>query len=244
MYSKKHLAPLALIAAVVGGICVAVGLLFNWSPRAISPEADRVDGIMWALYWSSAFIFTIVVSILIYCVWKFRRQPGDDSDGPPVHGNTMLEIIWTVIPTLLLAGVAAYAVVVINRNEALAAPANRIDVNVNAQQFNWTFEYEGVRTGDLRVPAGDKKRQIRLNITASDVIHDFWVPELRVKQDATPGVVTHLVFTPRDLGTYPIVCAELCGAGHGLMRSRLIVMKDADYEAWATAARAQAAATK
>lgn len=246
VYSRKHLGPLILIALAVAGVCAVIGLAIDWLPKAISPEAERVDTLMWFLYWSSVFFFSIVVAVIIYSVWKFRRQPGDDTDGPPVHGNTMLEIVWTVVPALLLAAVGAWSIVVLNRNEASAAGSLR--VVANGEQFAWRFDYadaanpEGsFRTGDLYVPVN---RQVDLRITASDVIHDFWVPEIRLKQDATPGVNTYLKFTPTVVGTYPVICAELCGAGHAQMRSQMHVMTQAGYDAWLTKASAEAASAK
>lgn len=244
MYAKKHLGPVLLIALAVAGICAVIGLAIDWLPESIAPEADRIDNLMWFLYWASVFFFSIVVAVIVYCVWKFRRKPGDDTDGPPTHGNTMLEIVWTVVPTLLLAAVAVWSIVVLNDNEANAA--GQVQIHGNGEQFAWRFDYaspddpnKGVRTGDLHVPVDT---QIKLSLTASDVIHAFWVAEARVKQDTTPGITTHIRFTPTKIGTFPIICTELCGAGHGIMRSRMIVQSRADYAAWLQKALASTSA--
>ena len=245
VYSKKHLGPLIMIALGIAGICAVVGLAIDWLPKAISPEAERIDTLMWFLYWASVFFFSIVVAVIIYSVWKFRRQPGDDTDGPPTHGNTALEIVWTVVPALLLAAVGAWSIVVLNKNEASAA--NSLRIVANGEQFAWRFDYaapgseKGFRTGDLYVPVN---RPIDLRITASDVIHDFWVPEIRVKQDATPGVNTYVKFTPTEVGTYPVICAELCGSGHAQMRTQMHVLTQVAYDAWFVKATAEAAAAK
>jgi cytochrome c oxidase subunit II len=113
-------------------------------------------------------------------------------------------------------------------------PANAFNVNVSAMQFAWLFEYPGedVTAGELHVPIG---RDVVISMVANDVIHAFWVPEFRIKQDAVPGSTTTVRFTPNRLGEYPLICAELCGAYHGIMRSKVIVESEADYRSWLTA---------
>lgn len=234
----RHALPLTLITLVVGALTAASMLLFDWYPVQAAEQAERVDQIMWFLMIASAIVFTGVTAVLIYCVWRFRADPDDESEGPPMHGNTKVEIIWTVIPILLLAFVSAWSFKVIIDNEAVAAKQNA--VQVTARQFAWEFTYPeaGIKTGDLRVPIGT---QVRLDMRATDVIHSFYVPETRVKQDVVPGITTHMVLNPTRVGTYPVICAELCGAGHGVMRAQMIVMEQDDYDAWLSQAKAQAA---
>lgn len=117
-----------------------------------------------------------------------------------------------------------------------AGPANTpaegsLVINVKGLQYAWLFYYDGtdIVSGDLHIPAN---RPVELNINAQDVIHAFWVPEFRLKQDAVPGVETHLAFTPQKPGNYPVICAELCGAYHGAMKTRVIVETPEDYETW------------
>lgn len=236
---SRHALPLALITIVVGALTAASLLLIDWYPDQASEQAPRVDHLLWFLMICSAVIFTGVTSVLIYCAWRFRVPEDDESEGPPNHGNTRLEIMWTVVPILLLAVVAVWAIKVELDNEAVAA--DQTAISVTARQFVWEFEYPGtnVQSGDLRVPIG---KQVRLDMRSPDVIHSFWVPEIRFKQDVVPGKTTHMVFNPNRAGTYPIICAELCGAGHGLMRSRLIVMPQAEYDAWLSQAKQQVAA--
>jgi cytochrome c oxidase subunit 2 len=180
-----------------------------------------------------------VVVVLVYAAWRFRAPPGDESDGPPIHGNTKLEIVWTLVPTALLAVMAVWAYLVLADNEALAN--DRLVVDVTAQQFAWSFTYPGgqVGSGDLRVPVG---RQVELKMRSKDVIHDFYVKEFRVKEDVVPGITTRIVFDPNRAGTYQVICAELCGAGHGVMRARVIVMEPAAYDAWLAEAETAVAA--
>jgi len=224
-----HALPLAVLAIVVGVATAAVALLVPWVPDAASEQAGRTDTLMWFLIWCSVAIFTGVGTVMLYAVWKFRAKPGDESDGPPMHGNTRLEIIWTVLPTILLAVVAVWAYLVLAENEALAD--DRIEVQVAAEQFAWTFRYpeQQVESGDLRIPVD---RQVRLQMRSKDVIHSLYVTEFRVKQDVVPGITTYLIINPTETGTYQIICAELCGVGHGTMRARVIVMPQDEYDSW------------
>ena len=233
--------PLIVIAVVIGGATVAVALLIDWIPLQGSEQAERVDTLMWFVVWACVVIFTLVATVLVYSAWKFRAPPGDESDGPPIHGNTKLEIVWTIVPTLLLAVMAVWAYLVLSDNEALAT--DRLVVNVTAQQFEWSYQYPdgAVGSGDLRVPVD---RQIQLRMRSEDVIHDFYVVEFRVKQDVVPGITTNLIFDTTRIGTYQVVCAELCGAGHGLMRSRVIVMEQAAFDDWLAQAKRKVAAQK
>ncbi len=240
MLRSRHTVPLLALIAVVGAISVAVALLIDWLPTQASDQAERVDTLLWFVVWISLGIFTLVVSVLLYCAVRFRAGPDDDSDGPPIHGNTTLEVIWTVVPAVLLAIVAVWAYLVLSDNEALAA--DRLVVDVTAEQFAWSFTYpeDQVESGDLRVPVG---RQVELKMRSKDVIHDFYVKEFRVKQDVVPGITTRLIFDPNRSGTYQVICAELCGVGHGVMRTRVIVMEPGEYDRWIAGARREVAAS-
>lgn len=238
MPRSPHTIPLAILMVVIGGGAAAVAFGIDWLPVQAAEQADRVDYLLWFVILASLAIFTIVMAFLLYSAWRFRVPDDDDQDGPPTHGNTTLEIVWTVIPAILLAVVAVWAYLVLSDNEAVASERTVIDVT--AEQFAWTFAYPeaGVQSGDLRVPVG---RQVELNMRSKDVIHDFYVVEFRVKQDVVPGITTKLLFDPDRTGTYQVICAELCGVGHGVMRARVIVMEQAEYDAWLTGARAQVA---
>lgn len=228
--------PLAILAVVIGGLTAATMLVFDWIPPQASEQAERVDPLMWFVVISSGVIFTIVMMFLLYSAWRFRAKPGDESDGPPIHGNTRLEIAWTLLPTILLAAMGVWAYIVLTDNEALAD--DRMFVDVRAEQFAWTFTYpeHGIETGDLVLPVG---RQTELTMTAVDVIHDLYVPEFRVKQDVVPGIDTTLIVDPNRVGTYPVICAELCGLGHNVMRTRVRVLSPEDYDRWVQNSRAQ-----
>jgi cytochrome c oxidase subunit 2 len=238
---SRHTVPLALIALVVGGITIGQALIIDWLPGAATEQAERVNLFLWFIFLASAIFFTIVTTVLIYALWKFRAPPGDQSDGPPMHGNTRLEIVWTVVPGILLGIVAVFAIIVLNSNEQLES--DRIEVDVVAQQFTWSFVYPdaGVQSGDLRIPVD---RQVVLNMRAQDVIHSFYVPEFGQKKDVVPGIQTQLVLDPNETGTFDVICAELCGTGHALMRSRVIVTPQTEYDAWLTAATAKVRADR
>jgi cytochrome c oxidase subunit II len=177
------------------------------------------------------FVFAIVAAVTVMAVWKFRAKPEDDSDGPPIHGHTGLEIAWTAIPTLLVTSIAIVSAIVLAKDDA--AGSNPLRVNVIAQQFFWTYSYPefgNKRSAVLRLPVD---RSVVLTMTSKDVIHSFWVPEFRQKQDVVPGIHPTLHITPTEVGSYPVICTELCGLGHALMRSRTIVMKPENFTRWA-----------
>ncbi|HEX4933049.1 MAG TPA: cytochrome c oxidase subunit II, partial [Gemmatimonadaceae bacterium] len=188
-----HVLPIAIISAVVAGVSVIVALTIDWLPDPGSVEADRVDALIWWTVLASIAIFTVVVSFTLYSVWRFRAPEGDESDGPPIHGHTLLEIVWTAVPTVMIGITAAWGAAVLIKNEDVAtAGQGALRVDVLAQQFAWEFTYPdlGVTTGDLRIPVD---RQIILNLRAKDVIHDFFVYQTRIKGDAVPGIVNDRV---------------------------------------------------
>jgi cytochrome c oxidase subunit II len=222
---------LTLLAVVIGGIVTVVAVVPVWLPPTASQQADRIDFVFWYVTAICIVIYAIVIATLIFSAWKFRAAPDDDSDGPPTHGHTGLEIAWTAIPFALVTSMAIISAIVLSRNDATGKHPLR--VNVTAQQFAWTFQYpqqHGLTTHVLYLPID---RPTRFSLKALDVIHSFWVPEFGQKQDAVPGITTNLTVTPNRLGTYPIICTELCGLGHATMRSTVIVMKQADFDKWA-----------
>lgn len=238
MLRSRHTVPLLILTLIIGGATVAVALAIDWIPVQAAEQAERVDTLLWFVVWACVVIFTLVTVVIVYCAWRFRAKPDDDSDGPPIHGNTRLEIVWTIVPAVLLAVMAVWAYLVLSDNEALAS--DRLVVEVTGEQFTWEFvnREAGIASGDMRVPEG---RQVELRMRSQDVIHDFYVKEFRVKQDVVPGITTRLIFNPDRAGTYQVICSELCGVGHGVMRARVIVMEPADYETWVAEAKAEVA---
>jgi cytochrome c oxidase subunit 2 len=229
-----------LIGLVAGAITSAVALIPHWLPPSASEQAHRNYVVIWYVTIICIVIFAIVCAALGYSVLRFRRAPDDDGDGPPIHGHTGLEIAWTSIPFLLVTSMAILSAVVLARNDAVGA--NPLHVKVTAQQFAWSFKYpdqKNVASNILRVPLG---RTVRFEFQALDVIHSFWVPEWSQKQDTVPGITTHLTVTPDKLGSFQIICTELCGLGHAVMRSTVIVMQPAAFEKWVTGLSSAASA--
>ncbi len=219
-----------VIASAIG---IAAGLAIEWFPEAASTQAGPIDHLYDLLIWVSVPVFVTVTIIVLFSVVNFRMRPGEENlDGPPIHGNTRLEVIWTAIPAVMLVCLCSYAWIVLNDIEE--AKANEMRVNVTAQQFAWTFEYpqsdgKPIKSTQLYLP---KDRPVRFFVKALDVLHDFWVPAFRMKVDAVPGIETKYRVTPNRLGTYPVVCAELCGLGHSVMRSTTRVVTPADFDKW------------
>ncbi len=219
---------LVLIGLVAGAIATAVAVLVPWMPTPASRQAGRIDFVYWFATVLSLIIFSVVCAIMAYAVINFRAEPGDWSDGPPVHGNTKIEIIWTVIPAVIVTAIAIVSAIVLAQNSS--AGSNPLVVKVYAEQFAWQFQYPNKKYYPiLRLPIN---RPVKLLITADDVIHSFWVPQFGQKQDALPGQVNDLIITPDRLGTYPVICTELCGLGHSLMRSQAVVMSTTSYASW------------
>ncbi len=220
---------------VAGGIATAVAVLLPWLPTPASREAGRIDFVFWFVIVICIVIFSIVIAAILYSVLRFRAAPDDLSDGPPIHGNTRLEIAWTLIPTILVTAIGIVSAVVLAQNDAQGKDVLHIDVT--AQQFAWSFSYPesgGITSPILRLP---KDRSVLLTLHAKDVIHSFWVPEFGQKEDTVPGLTTTLHITPDRLGTFPVICTELCGLGHALMRSTAIVMTPAAFAKWTASQR-------
>jgi cytochrome c oxidase subunit 2 len=217
-------------ALIAGGVATAVALVPTWLPVAASREAGRIHFVIWFVVAICIAIFAIVAAVLAYSLIHFRVQEDDWEDGPPVHGNTALEITWTAIPFVIVTAIAVVSAVVLSRNDAQAQ--NTLRVNVLAQQFEFTFSYpdaKNVTSPVLRLP---NDRSVELYMRSLDVIHSVFVPQFSQKEDVVPGMVTQLHITPDRLGTFPLECTELCGLGHSLMRTEAIVMKPAAFDAW------------
>jgi cytochrome c oxidase subunit II len=227
---RGSIVQLVLISLVAAAIATVIALVPNWLPVEASEEAGRINFVFWFVTAICIAIFAVVAAVSVYSVLKFRARPDDDSDGPPIHGHTGLEIAWTAVPAVLVTAIAIVSAVVLARNSDAGANALRVDVL--GQQFAWSFTYpeaNDVTAGHLRLPVG---RSAELHFRARDVVHSFWVPEFGQKQDTVPGLDTKLVITPKRVGTFPVVCTELCGLGHALMRTQAIVMPQAAFDAW------------
>ncbi len=231
--SRKELFTMLGIGAVASVIGIIAGLLIDWFPIQASEEAKPIDSLWDLLLGVSVPIFVLVQAIVLYCVWKFRVRPGEEhKDGPPIHGDTKIEMIWTAIPAVILLALCVYAYLVLEDIEG--AKADTMDVRVVGEQFTWTFYYDGedgkeIASNELYLPVN---RAISFDVQTKDVIHDFWVPAFRMKIDAVPGTTQHIRATPTREGTYPVVCAELCGLGHAVMRQDAHVVSASAFKTW------------
>jgi cytochrome c oxidase subunit 2 len=224
--AKMLAATVALTAAIS-----AVMLSINWNGQEASTAAPKIDDLLNVMIVLSSFVFALVMVMLFYALWKFKAKPGDESDGEPIHGNTRLEVAWTLIPTVIVLFGAGYSWVVLNDIEKQGS--NPMTVDVFSQQYAWSFGYPGKGNvwsqGELHVPLD---RQINFKMHSQDVIHSFWVPEWRIKKDNVPGITTTAVVTPDRLGTYQLICTELCGFGHATMRAKVVVEPPAKFGKW------------
>jgi cytochrome c oxidase subunit 2 len=225
--------PMLAFGAVASAIGIWIVLSIHWFPSDASRQAHRIRILYDVLLIASVPIFVLVITVIGFSVYWYRMRPGEElMDGPPIHGNTRLEIIWTVAPAVLIVFLCAYAVSVLYANEA--NKKNAITIDVTARQ--WAFEYAYPRPGKkavyspyLYLPNG---HPVVFRIRSLDVIHSFFVPNFSEKIDAVPGITTTLRVTPTQRGEYPVECTELCGAGHAFMRSTVFVLKPALYQTW------------
>ncbi|MEO6858860.1 MAG: cytochrome c oxidase subunit II [Solirubrobacteraceae bacterium] len=221
---------IGLIAAVIG---IVLALLVPWFPADASVQSSNVRTLYDVLLIVSVPIFVIVETVVLYSVWKFRMKPGEEEkDGPPIHGNTRLEVVWTALPAMLLLGLAGYAYSVLRSNEQTHPGA--MVVNVTERQFAFEFSYpesggKQVVSPILYLP---NREPVVFHLHSLDVIHSFFVPEFSEKLDAVPGITTIIRVTPTRLGTYPAECTELCGAGHSLMRASVRVLTPTAFKTW------------
>jgi cytochrome c oxidase subunit 2 len=236
---KRSIIQMVLVGVAVGGGLALVAVFIPWLPPAASTQADKVDDVYWFVTIICMAIFALVAGVSVYSVWKFRAAPDDVDDGSPIHGHTGLEVVWTAVPAALVTAISIYSGVVLTQIEEIG-PTHRV-VDVTAQQFAWSFTYPAakVTSGQLTLPVN---QPVELKLSARDVIHSFWVPEWRMKKDAVPGVETNVIITPTKVGTFTVVCTELCGLGHAAMRARAVVMTQDGFDAWIQEQKQAAAA--
>jgi cytochrome c oxidase subunit 2 len=227
---RKGIVQLVAIGVVIGVAVTLVAVLFQWLPTSASEEFDRIQDIYWFATIMSIVIFALVSAVVVYSVWKWRVPPDDDAEGPPIHGHTGLEIVWTAIPAILVVALGIVSAIVLSENGQ--AKDNQLQVTATGQQFAWKFEYPELgefTTGELVLPVN---RQAKFTMEAVDVIHSFWVPQFGQKMDAVPGIQTTILVTPTRTGEFAVVCAELCGLGHATMRAKARVVTEEEFDAW------------
>jgi cytochrome c oxidase subunit 2 len=241
--ARAPVAQMLGIGVIASALGIALALVIDWFPVAASKEAHQIDTLWDVLLIVSVPVFVLVVTVVLYSALRFRMRPGEElADGPPIHGSTRLEVIWTAVPAIILVALCTYAYVVLTNIED--AKANTMEVRVVGEQFTWTFYYKDssgkdVASHQLYLP---KDQPVRFTVQSKDVLHDFWVPAFRLKIDAVRGIDTHIRVTPDRLGDYAVVCAELCGLGHAAMRQTAHVVPRGDFDRWLQGQGARASA--
>jgi cytochrome c oxidase subunit 2 len=230
--NMRHYITAGILVAVVTALLI-VGLgQVRLLPVAASAQALPLDFLFNLQFQIIAFLFALIVVAMLYSIIVFRRKPGDTTDARHIEGNTNLEVAWTIVPLFVVMGLAVLG------SDGLAkttrAEPRALEVNVIGQQWAWRFEYPelGIVTDVMRLPVN---KQALLHLSSIDVIHSFWVPEFRVKQDALPGgeeFVRDLRVTPSMTGNFKVRCAELCGLRHAYMENDVIVMTQEEFDAW------------
>jgi cytochrome c oxidase subunit II len=258
---------IVVIVAVVVGVLAAAGItpqraLDSFFPvGGGTPVTDRAVAtrqLYDIVFVIGAVIFMVVEGLIVFTVFRYRRKPGDDTLPAQTHGNNLVEVIWTAIPTVIVLFMFVTSWQTLNTVEAKAATPN-VFVRAVAARFQWTFKYlagpddlnqdpkvlfeQQIPVGDaggLVLPVGEP---IHISLTSPDVIHAFYVPKFLFKRDVVPGKLNNFDFTVEDEGTYRGQCAELCGAGHGAMLFDVHAVSKAEFESWLAAQIAKASAT-
>jgi cytochrome c oxidase subunit II len=227
-------AVLAFVGSSAGAALAVPGGLGPPDPK--TPSGETINEIYWVVFAICAVVFVLVETALVLFIVRFRRRHGvpEEAEGPQIHGNTRLEIIWTIIPAVILLGIAVYVFARTPAVQATPDGGQEIRIRVDAHQFYWQYEYENgaISLDTLRIPVG---RPVVLELTALDVDHSWWVPELTGKKDAIPGRVNELSFTAESEGTYEGYCAEHCGVQHSVMRTTVEVVNGAEFDRWVEA---------
>jgi cytochrome c oxidase subunit 2 len=231
---------LLLVLVAVGiplGLVLAVflGLPGTQPPESATSSGETINEIYKVVLAACSFVFILIEAALIGMIIRYRRrkETPEGAEGPQLHGNTRIEIIWTAIPAFALLALVIFTFSKVSEVEATPASGEDVlIVEVTAHQFYWQYEYPGgaISYDTLYLPVD---RPVTLAIKSADVAHSWWVPELTGKRDAIPGRTNKLNFTPRVVGTFDKgVCGEFCGIQHTQMKTIVEVVSVADFEAW------------
>jgi cytochrome c oxidase subunit 2 len=197
--------------------------MFSGASSIIGKEVDTAFFIILGI---CVFMLFLITFLMVFFVIKYNRKKNPIPVN--IHGNLLLEITWTVIPTMIVMFMFYIGWVGYDKEQQF--PADALHVNVTARMWSWLFEYENGKKGsELKLPLG---KTVVLELHAEDVLHSFYVPAFRIKKDMVPGMKTRIMVTPDEIGTYDILCAEFCGVGHSAMLSKVEVMPEKEFAGW------------
>lgn len=226
--------PVLVLLALVAAVGTALAADPQYPQSTLRPHADFArmldDVFRTTLFWA-VIVFVLVEGALLFVIFRFRGRP-DDPEPKQSHGNTAVEVVWTLIPALVLAVIAVPTVKTIFRTYELPTGSNVLQVEVIGHQFWWEFRYPqlGIITaGELHVPVG---RPVALKMITRDVLHSFWIPQLAGKRDVFSNRTTTMYFTAEDPGFYPGQCAEFCGVQHGRMAFGVVASPAAEFDGY------------
>lgn len=230
---------IVVVLIVASTFAIHAGLTsIHLFPIEASAQAAYPDQLFGFYVWATAFVFSLIIVPLVYSLILFRRRKGDTTEGQNFKGNSTLEVIWTIIPLIFVIGLA-YVGAQNLADERRVDPSAMV-VKVVTGQWYWQFQYPdyGISTTDLYLPLD---KQVDLQMTSKDVIHSFFVPEFRVKQDILPGRTVDLRVTPTVIGNYKVECSQLCGSNHSYMVTGVDVVTQQNFDAWVASQKANAA---
>ncbi len=244
------LAPVVIIGAVLGALLGLAMIVAPVLPPVGSTQAENTDRLYFVMLIIMGVVFGVVTAVLVVALLRFRARRGETHDGSPVHGVTWLEVVWTVIPAVIVIALTAYSWIILNDNEAEGATSmegKRLEVTVVGYQWNWAYYLpeEGVVEEVLSDSDSDElllpvNVPVRFTLKSRDVIHGWWVPDFRVQMNTVPGNETYIYATPTRLGEVEVVCTFICGLQHPQMGSevenanprRIRVVEQAEFDAW------------
>lgn len=211
-----------------------------WLPKDVSTHGHEIDHLFHVIFWITGVVFVLTELALAYFLFRYSGEEG--KKGVFIHGNHKAEVIWSVIPAVILAFIAFYQFSAWKRTKFTDRfpTENVMKVEVLAGQFEWRMRYPGqdgklqtrddvISVNDFHVPVN---KNVIVHLNSRDVLHSFFLPNLRVKQDAVPGTTIPLWFQATETGLFDLACAELCGWGHYKMKGRLTVQTQAEFDGW------------
>ncbi len=247
---KKHALLAFLLWAVLTAAGEAVAITWDYFPLGAAEEAEIVDDAFNALVVMSVPVIAFVLAVMIYSILRFRQRAEQLEDGPPIHSNKRFVITWFTVTSLLTVVLMIFpGTLGLLELRDHSDPEDQLVVAVQSSRWIWILTYpeQGLTTTEMVLPIG---REVRFEVTSTDVLHSFWVPAFRMKIDAVPGLKTFVYATPDRIGTfkddpgYRLQCAELCGLGHSDMRAIVRVVAPEEFEAWVAENKPSASLTR